>query len=79
MYKEINTIMNITDSKEQFLTYVCFESYYYDIIIKRLYINDIIVGDLYITIIMNDRRQINLKIVPDTKISTRKVDLNLIS
>lgn len=78
MYKKINTIINITDSKEQFLTEVCFESEYYNVIFKRLYIKDIIIGDTYISIIMNDRRIIDLKIVPDLNISTRKVDLNLI-
>lgn len=78
MYKKLNSIINITNPKEQFLTEVCFESEYYNVVIKRLYIKYLLCDDDYINIIMDDDRVINLKIVPDLNICTREVDLNLI-
>lgn len=75
--KFIDDVLNISNTREQFLTEVCLKSKYYNIVLKRLYITNMKHEEDKVVITLNDGRVQWLYISEDLECELRKTDLNL--
>ena len=71
----INDVLDITNTREQYLTEVCVSSKYYNIVLKRLYITDVLEKDNYLIIKLNDGRVQKLYVSDDFQWKISKADL----
>lgn len=74
----INTVLNITDIKEQFITEVCLKTEYYNVVLKRLYIIDMEYTDDTLIFILNDGRTQEFRVTDDLECFTRKISIRWI-
>ena len=75
--KFIGEVLNINNTREQFLTEVYLSTKYYEIVLKRLYIVDMTHNGDYLIIKLNDNRVQKLYIADDLRCELRKTDLSL--
>lgn len=71
----INDVLNITNTREQFLTEVILLSKYYKIVLKRLYISNVYVEGEYLIIHSTDGRIHKVYISDDFQWKITKADL----
>ncbi len=72
----VDDLNNITEYMERFRIKLYFKSSYYEVVLKLLYVDNILVNARVINILLDDGRVIKLRITDDLKywIETMRVD-----
>lgn len=67
----IKELGEIDECREQFMTKVYFKSEYYEIVVRRLYIDEVYLDNDFINLLFNDGRRFKLKVSDDLKYWTK--------